>query len=120
MDRPLARLVIGGAIMLGVLGSGPCPGCYNDECSPKGETGCRDNVAFYCAEPNEDGAYALQEEDCTATGSVCVVLDDDGEGAGPRATCVDEVCPDGGACGDASVCAGDACLPDAAMDLSAD
>lgn len=92
-----------------VLGSGPCPACYDDACSPRGETYCRDGVAFYCAEPNENGAYALLEDDCAADGRVCVVRDGvDGEG--PRAVCAPR-CDDAGVCVDAGACSGDTCLP---------
>lgn len=119
MNRPLLRLVLGGGLLIVLLGSGPCPGCYDDECSPKGETWCQDGVAFFCAEPNDNGAYALLREDCAAIGQTCRVVDETEEGPGPRAICVGG-CPDGGACGDAAPCEGDQCVSDAGQDGAGD
>lgn len=119
MIRSLVRLAIGGTLLVGVMGSGACPGCYNDECSPKGKTYCRDNIAYICDEYAPNSAYGLFETNCSETNSVCVVVDETDAGTGPEAICVSD-CGDASTCPDAAPCSGDSCVADGAVDAGLD
>lgn len=108
--RISARQVVGwGAVVVATLGSGPCPGCYDDECS-KGETYCHDGVAYYCDEPNENGAYVLLSDDCASRGEACVVVPDEEAADDERAVCL-AACVDDCGCEADLACVDGACQP---------
>lgn len=94
-------------LLILVAGSGPCPNCYDDECSDPSAAWCEGQVASVCSMPNDNGAYALSREDCAFDGLVCVMGVESSHGeAGRRvAGCLDiQPCETLGAyeCGEAT------------------
>ncbi|MBU0551955.1 hypothetical protein KKF91_11400 [Myxococcota bacterium] len=83
-------LLFGAALL---AGSGPCPGCVDDDCGDPNAAWCEAGVAFTCFEPNENGAYALSREDCAALNLTCVtgVVAFNGREGRTSAWCLDAI-----------------------------